>query len=89
MSLPSADDKAGHQENEEDDAPGDGHCQDGGLVRVSDGKNICVGEQEWQIPVLYSLILAKCIERKQCGKAGPLLLCAVWTDALTLHVTRL
>lgn len=40
--LPSTDDEAGHQEDEEDDAPGDGHGQDGGLVGVPDSENICM-----------------------------------------------
>lgn len=40
LSLPSADDEASHQEDEEDDAPGDGHGQEGGLVGVPDSKDI-------------------------------------------------
>lgn len=76
LSLPSANDKAGHQENEENDAPGDGHCQDCGLVRVPDGKNVCVAKQRCQILVLYSLILTKCI--KQVWKSRPpLALCCL------------
>lgn len=38
--LPSADDEASHQEDEENDSPGDGHSQNGGLVRVPDRKNV-------------------------------------------------
>lgn len=38
--LPSADDKASHQEDEENDPPGDGHGQNGGLVRVPNRKNV-------------------------------------------------
>lgn len=41
-SLPSTDNEAGHQEDEENDAPGDGHSQDGGLVWVPDSENICL-----------------------------------------------
>lgn len=41
MILPSTDNEASHQEDEENDSPCDGHGQNGGLVRVSNGQNIC------------------------------------------------
>lgn len=40
LSVPSADDEASHQEDEEDDPPGDGHGQEGGLVWVPDSKDV-------------------------------------------------
>ena len=43
--LPSADNEASHQEDEENDSPGDGHSQDSGLVRVPDSKHIYIGRQ--------------------------------------------
>lgn len=52
-SLPSADNEAGHQEDEENDAPGDGHSQDGGLVWVPNSKNICLGNKNGTLIHLF------------------------------------
>jgi len=40
LALPSADNKAGHQEDEKSDSPCDGHSQNGGLVGVPNGQDI-------------------------------------------------
>lgn len=40
FTLPSADNEASHQEDEENDPSSDGHSQNGGLVRVPDGKDV-------------------------------------------------
>lgn len=45
LTLPSADDEASHQEDEENDSPSDGHSQNGGLVRVPDSKDIYLGDK--------------------------------------------
>lgn len=45
FTLPSADNKASHQEDEENDSPGNGHSQNGGLVRVPDSKHIYIGDK--------------------------------------------
>ncbi len=44
--LPSTDNEASHQEDEENNSPSDWHSQNGGLVRVPDSKNIYKGDKE-------------------------------------------
>ena len=43
IALPSTNDKASDQKDEQDDASSYGHHQDGDLVRVSYGQDICRG----------------------------------------------
>lgn len=40
LTLPAADNKAGHQEDKDNNPPGDGHNQNGRLVWIPDGQDI-------------------------------------------------
>lgn len=47
------------------------------------------GNKDGRLLYYIHLFWQNALKRNKCWKAGPLLLCAVWTDVLTLHVMRL